>query len=507
MVGGDSFAGRLSVRVEPTGSAPARSLAAAFDLRGSAAAGSLGLSTPLGSMLAQARWQPGSVVLVTPQGSRRFADLDALTREVLGESVPIEAWFDWLHGRPWPGAREHAAGRGDRLRAARLDGRPRPASPPARSRPRGASRCRRSACGSSSTAREGSGMSLPALYDVPAPAKLNLFLHVVGRRDDGYHLIDSLMLPIDWCDTLHFERRDDGRLARHDLGEPLPADDLCLRAARALQQAAGTPLRRRHLDREAPALGRRARRRQLRRRLHPAGAEPPLGPGLAARAPAADRPRPRRRRAVLPRRPARPGRRHRRAADAGDAARRPGSPSSSRPPAWRQRGCSAPRRWREPSRLLESRAFPRPSGARLTGSCSRGNRAGTRRRLRAKRSSGRGRSALSRGVAGAGRASDGVRQQPDDRLGKRGLRPGGRRPGALGSDAERLAQGWSSRMCRSPGAPSARELGPAGSVKFEGAQRELRTGVGESPSWLRHRILIPTCEGSNPSSPAKSSQR
>ena len=86
-------------------------------------------------------------------------------------------------------------------------------------------------------------MSLRApSYDVPAPAKLNLFLHVVGRRADGYHLIDSLMLPIDWCDTLHFERRDDGRLARHDLGDPLPADDLCLRAARALQQASGTPL-------------------------------------------------------------------------------------------------------------------------------------------------------------------------------------------------------------------------------------------------------------------------
>ena len=114
IAGGDAFAGRLSVRVEPTGSTPARSLAAAFDLRGNPSAGTLGLSTPLGSMLAEARWQPGSVVLVTPQGTRRFADLDALTREVLGESVPIEAWFDWLHGRPWPGARSspQAAGAG-----------------------------------------------------------------------------------------------------------------------------------------------------------------------------------------------------------------------------------------------------------------------------------------------------------------------------------------------------------------------------------------------------------
>lgn len=101
---GDAFSGRLALRVEPLGSAPARAFSAAFDLRGDPGAGALGLSTPLGSMLAQARWMPGEVVLVTPQGTRRFADLDGLTREVLGESVPIEAWFDWLHGRPWPGA-------------------------------------------------------------------------------------------------------------------------------------------------------------------------------------------------------------------------------------------------------------------------------------------------------------------------------------------------------------------------------------------------------------------
>ena len=83
-------------------------------------------------------------------------------------------------------------------------------------------------------------MALRALYDVVAPAKLNFFLHVVGRRADGYHLLQSLFVLIDWCDTLHFERRDDGRVARHDLGAELPADDLCLRAALALQQLAGT---------------------------------------------------------------------------------------------------------------------------------------------------------------------------------------------------------------------------------------------------------------------------
>ena len=80
------------------------------------------------------------------------------------------------------------------------------------------------------------------LYDVAAPAKLNLFLHVVGRRADGYHLLQSLFVLIDWCDTLHFERRGDGRLTRHDLGATLPPDDLCLRAARLLQTESGTSL-------------------------------------------------------------------------------------------------------------------------------------------------------------------------------------------------------------------------------------------------------------------------
>ena len=80
---------------------------------------------------------------------------------------------------------------------------------------------------------------LRALYDVPAPAKINLFLHVVGRRSDGYHLLQSPFVLVDWADRLHFERRADGRLQRQDLGPALPADDLSLRAARALQAASG----------------------------------------------------------------------------------------------------------------------------------------------------------------------------------------------------------------------------------------------------------------------------
>jgi 4-diphosphocytidyl-2-C-methyl-D-erythritol kinase len=78
-----------------------------------------------------------------------------------------------------------------------------------------------------------------SLYDVPAPAKLNLFLHITGRRADGYHLLQSAFMLIDWADTLHFERRAGGALSRDDLGARLPADDLITRAARALQQATG----------------------------------------------------------------------------------------------------------------------------------------------------------------------------------------------------------------------------------------------------------------------------
>jgi 4-diphosphocytidyl-2-C-methyl-D-erythritol kinase len=92
---------------------------------------------------------------------------------------------------------------------------------------------------------------LKALYDVPAPAKLNLFLHITGRRPDGYHLLQSVFMLIDWCDTLHFELRTDGRITREDLdtrkaGDPvseaLPAEDLAVRAAKALQAACGTSL-------------------------------------------------------------------------------------------------------------------------------------------------------------------------------------------------------------------------------------------------------------------------
>jgi 4-diphosphocytidyl-2-C-methyl-D-erythritol kinase len=84
---------------------------------------------------------------------------------------------------------------------------------------------------------------MKTLYDVLAPAKLNVFLHVTGQRTDGYHLLQSVFMLIDWCDRLDFEVRHDGVISRSDSGkEPLPPDDLCVRAARALQAATGTSL-------------------------------------------------------------------------------------------------------------------------------------------------------------------------------------------------------------------------------------------------------------------------
>lgn len=75
-----------------------------------------------------------------------------------------------------------------------------------------------------------------------APAKINLFLHVVGRRDDGYHLLQTVFRFLDFGDSLSIETRDDGRITRVCANAELPDDDLCTRAARLLKTASGTRL-------------------------------------------------------------------------------------------------------------------------------------------------------------------------------------------------------------------------------------------------------------------------
>lgn len=74
------------------------------------------------------------------------------------------------------------------------------------------------------------------IHAYPAPAKLNLFLHVVGRRADGYHLLQSVFRLIDRADTVHLELRADGRVVRDGDLPGVPEDrDLTVRAARLLQ--------------------------------------------------------------------------------------------------------------------------------------------------------------------------------------------------------------------------------------------------------------------------------
>ncbi|MBI1285133.1 MAG: 4-(cytidine 5'-diphospho)-2-C-methyl-D-erythritol kinase [Thiobacillus sp.] len=91
----------------------------------------------------------------------------------------------------------------------------------------------------------------------PAPAKLNLFLHVVGRRADGYHLLQSVFRLIDRADTVHLELREDGRVVREsELPGVAEDQDLTVRAARLLQafapQGAGVSIR---LDKVLPLGG------------------------------------------------------------------------------------------------------------------------------------------------------------------------------------------------------------------------------------------------------------
>ena len=82
----------------------------------------------------------------------------------------------------------------------------------------------------------------PTTLTCPAPAKLNLFLHVVGRRTDGYHLLQTLFHFIDFSDTLHFTLREDGMVRRISVLEGVPEEqDMCVRVARLLQQECGCP--------------------------------------------------------------------------------------------------------------------------------------------------------------------------------------------------------------------------------------------------------------------------
>ncbi len=204
----------MSLRID---SDPVQTFAALFELRGNAQTGELTLTSPIGSTLAQLHWSPGEALLRNGGETRRYPSVDALVEAATGAAIPVDALFGWLAGRNQAVAgwradlADVANGRLQaRARVATADGRP-------------AHRIR---------------TRMKALYDLPAPAKLNTVPARHRAARDGYHLLQSAFMLIDWCDTLHVELRRDGTLAREDLGDPLPADDLVLRAARALQALA-----------------------------------------------------------------------------------------------------------------------------------------------------------------------------------------------------------------------------------------------------------------------------
>jgi 4-diphosphocytidyl-2-C-methyl-D-erythritol kinase len=82
-----------------------------------------------------------------------------------------------------------------------------------------------------------------SLRDCLAPAKLNLFLHITGRRPDGYHTLQTVFQLLNWGDTLHFTLRDDGLITRSTEIADVPAEhDLTVRAAKLLKTHTGSPL-------------------------------------------------------------------------------------------------------------------------------------------------------------------------------------------------------------------------------------------------------------------------
>ena len=99
----------LIVPAGPGGQPRGQNVNASFELLGDPRRGQLEMSTPMGSLVARVSWQPGSAWVKTPDGDRAYDDIDALTQELLGEALPVQALFDWLRGRPWPQAPSRAA--------------------------------------------------------------------------------------------------------------------------------------------------------------------------------------------------------------------------------------------------------------------------------------------------------------------------------------------------------------------------------------------------------------
>lgn len=92
----ESWSGRLSLQVD---SDPPQSFAALFDLRGTPGRGSLTLTSPIGSTLAELTWSPDEALLKNGSETRRYESVDALVIAATGAAIPVRALFGWLDGR------------------------------------------------------------------------------------------------------------------------------------------------------------------------------------------------------------------------------------------------------------------------------------------------------------------------------------------------------------------------------------------------------------------------
>jgi outer membrane lipoprotein LolB len=112
---GPVLAGRIAVRSEAAPGHDARSASGQFELRGGPEHGQLVLTSPIGTVVARARWSgpaaglaraagAADIELEANGGTRRFDNFDDMTEAALGQSLPLAAMFDWLAGRPWPHA-------------------------------------------------------------------------------------------------------------------------------------------------------------------------------------------------------------------------------------------------------------------------------------------------------------------------------------------------------------------------------------------------------------------
>ncbi|MDM0091638.1 MULTISPECIES: lipoprotein insertase outer membrane protein LolB [unclassified Variovorax] len=110
----ENWSGRMSLRID---SEPVQTFSALFDLRGGPERGTLTLTTPIGSTLAQLQWSPGEALLKNGNETRRYPSVDALIEAATGASIPVGALFGWLAGRDetvpgWrPDLSQRAAGR------------------------------------------------------------------------------------------------------------------------------------------------------------------------------------------------------------------------------------------------------------------------------------------------------------------------------------------------------------------------------------------------------------